>query len=191
MKIIVCIRNPIDQLFSLYKHKLRFLEIDENESFYSFVSKQDEYYRQYYDLHLAEWFNVFGDDIKCIFFDALIKNPSEVLTDVIDWLELAPLPLADSVLSNTNPGGTYKHKFTHQIALSIFHKIKAHLPHSVFLRLRKVYFALNGKRVRHSLDQDAKTHLESHFSSHNQALLDLLKSRGYTDLPQWLTGSGD
>lgn len=191
VKIVISIRNPVNQLFSLYKHKLRFVEIDENESFLTFAKNRDDFYRQYYDVHLQDWFHVFGDNIKCIFFESLIQDPVAVLADVVDWLGLPSLKMDDQVLLNTNPGGTYKHKLTHQMALSIFHRIKSYLPHSMFLTLRNIYYSLNGKKVTHTLSDEAKSYLESQFSAHNQALFQLLNNRGYRNLPEWITRSNE
>lgn len=189
VKLIISLRNPIDQLFSLYKHKLRFLEIDENESFYSFVTKREDHYRQFYDLHLTAWFNVFGDNIKCIFFDSLIKDPVDVLANIVEWLDLPPLEVDTERLVNTNPGGTYRNKFTHKLALAVFHKTKDHIPHALFLALRKLYFRLNGRKVRHTLSDDAREYLEALFLPHNQAVHALLSQRGYTEFPDWLIKS--
>ena len=116
IRILVSIRNPIDQLFSLYKHHLRFVKINENESFLTFVKNKEDYYRQYYDLHLQEWFDVFEDNMKCIFFESLIQNPGDVLADIVNWLGLPSMPIEEEVIFNTNPGGTYKNKLTHQFA---------------------------------------------------------------------------
>lgn len=189
VKLIISLRNPIHQLFSLYKHKLRFMEIDANESFYSFVQKREDHYRQYYDLHLKEWFEVFGDNIKCIFFDELIADPTTVLEDIVNWLDLPPMSLADEPLENTNPGGTYRYKFAHNIALKIFHKIKDHLPHAAFLAIRKLYFKINGRKVTYTISPDAQQYLEVLFAPHNKALHTLLSEHGYKTFPEWLSGS--
>jgi len=191
VKLIVSIRNPIDQLFSLYKHKLRFLELPEDMSFYQFVQEREDNYRQYYDLHLTEWFSVFGDNLKIIFFDDLIQKPEEVIHGLVNWLGLSPLPQVDQVLSNTNPGGTYRNRFTHRIALAIFHRFKDIIPHGLFLKLRKFYYRVNGGKITHTLTPEAEAYLKDHFRPHNQALLKLLEERGYDHCPEWLRQAGE
>jgi hypothetical protein len=186
IKIVVSLRNPVDQLFSLYKHHLRFAKIDANESFLTFVQNKEDFDRQYYDLHLQDWFEIFGNNMKCVFFESLIQSPEKVIADIINWLGLDPMEFEGEALSNTNPGETYKHKSAHLLALKIFRKTKNRLPHGLFLVLRNIYYALNGKKVTHTISEDAKAHLKPIFAAHNKALFDLLSNRGYTNLPAWI-----
>ena len=58
VKIILILRNPINHLFSIYKHKKRFMKIEKSETFFSFAEKLNNYSKQSYDEHLNEWFDV-------------------------------------------------------------------------------------------------------------------------------------
>ena len=47
VKIIICLRNPVNHLFSLYKHHLRFMKCDKNETFLSFVQKKNDFSKHF------------------------------------------------------------------------------------------------------------------------------------------------
>ncbi len=187
IRIIISLRNPVDQLFSLYKHHLRFMEINKDETFLDFIKAKEDFSRQYYDLHLEGWFNVFGDNIKCVFFKPLIQTPEIIIPEIIEWLGLTPLEFDADALHNVNPGGMYKNKIVHQISLSIFKKMKKHIPHNLFIRIRKLYYAANGVVNTQTVDSEAIAYLKPILAPHNARLATQLSKRGYEDLPSWLT----
>ena len=186
VKIIICIRNPINHLYSIYKHKLRFMKENKNLSFLSFIQSNKDFSKQKYNEHIQGWYNVFDENIKCIFFDDLIKNPNKVLKDIYKWLDLEPLLINNSRLENTNLGQTYKNSLIHILALYIFKKTKNIIPHNLFIIIRKFYFKLNGTEIKSSLTEEAKSYLEPIFFPHLNGLKDILRTKGYKEFPDWL-----
>lgn len=187
VKIIICLRNPVNQLFSLYKHHLRFMKINQEDSFLTFLQSKQDYNKQYYDQHLQEWLSVFGDNVKCVFFDALIRSPETILPEIIAWLGLAPITSEIDQLSNANPGGLYKIKWVHGIALKIFNKFKDYIPHQIFMVIRKSYYKINGKPNEQVITPEAIAYLKPILEPHNKNLAQILQERGYRELPPWLT----
>ena len=186
VRIIISLRNPVDQLFSLYKHHLRFLKIDKNASFLEFLKNKADFQRQFYDEHLEGWFNVFGDSVKCVFFDSLIQTPGQVIADIQAWLEISPTEFDTETWTNTNPGESYRFKVLHQISLGIFNKAKNIIPHRAFVILRKYYFRLNGKANTSIITPESRKYLEPILADHHARLASILSDRGYADLPVWL-----
>lgn len=186
VKIIISLRNPIDQLFSLYKHHLRFMKIDRETSFLSFLQSKEDFQRQYYDLHLQEWFDVFGDNVKCIFFKPLVQTPQVVIPEIFEWLGLEPYHAQSDTFRNTNPGGMYKNSLVHKVSLSLFRRFKRFIPHQAFVLIRNLYFVLNGKPTTQEITQEAIDYLSPILAPHNMQLASLLKQHGYQQLPAWL-----
>jgi len=186
VRSIICIRNPVDQLFSLYKHHLRFMKIDKDQSFLNFIKAKDDLPNQFYDVHIQAWYDVFGDDVKCIFFDDLIQRPAEVLEDVNKWLGLSPVTFREDNMLNANPGETYRYRSIHSLALRFFWRTKTYLPHQLFVKLRKLYYTFNGKKIEIHLSKEDREALQPRFSEHNNNLRQILTNRGYSDLPAWM-----
>jgi hypothetical protein len=191
VKIIICLRDPVNQLFSLYKHHLRFMKCDKDETFLSFLQKKNDFSRQFYDQHLKEWFHVFGDDVKCIFFEQLIEKPNVVLTDIYNWLEVSPLSIENRKLINSNPGRMFRFAFLHTISLKLFKLFKKKISNNTFILIRNIYFFLNGKKFQHSLNEDAKNILKPIFYPHMRELKTILKLQGYQNMPEWISTLND
>lgn len=187
VKSIICIRNPQDQLFSLYKHHLRFMKIDGDETFLTFIKNKTDFERQFYDQHLQAWFNVFGDNVRCVFFEELIQDPNKTITEIVEWLGLAPISVDTQALVNTNPGGMYRNRLVHQTALKLFKKFKKLIPQKAFIVLRNIYYRVNGKPNTQTITDAEIAYLKPLFEPHNQNLAALLSYRGYHDLPAWLS----
>ena len=187
VKSIISIRNPVDQLFSLYKHHLRFMKIPKDQTFQQFVDSKDDFSRQFYDIHLQAWFETFGDDVKCVFFDDLVRTPENVLHDITDWLGLKPLVVQQKELGNTNPGETYRFQTVHRFALMVFHRSQRLLPHNLFVQIRKRYYKLNGRRLAIRLEPEDRAAVTPIFTDHNRKLHQLLSSKGYKNLPEWMS----
>jgi hypothetical protein len=191
VKIIICLRNPVNHLFSLYKHHLRFMKCDENQNFLTFVQTKNDFSKQFYDEHLKEWFSVFGENIKCIFFEQFTKNPNFVLNDIYEWMGVAPLKIKSQKLKNANLGETFRFGLLHKISLQLYKLIKKKFPHKLFLLCRKIYYQINGKQIQHSLNEDAKLLLEPIFAPHLKELETILKSQGYQNMPDWISTLND
>tara|TARA_B100000959_G_C14887727_1_gene585318 strand:- start:249 stop:1112 length:864 start_codon:yes stop_codon:yes gene_type:complete len=191
VKIIICLRDPVNQLFSLYKHHLRFMKCNENETFLSFVQRKNDFSKQFYDEHLKEWFRVFGDDIKCIFFEQFIETPNVVLADIYNWLGISPLLIENRQLINANPGKMFRFASLHSISLKLFKLIKNKISNDTFILFRKIYFNINGKEAHHSLTKDAKLILEPIFYPHLRELKTTLKLQEYQNMPKWLSTIND
>lgn len=185
VKIIICLRNPVNHLFSLYKHYLRFMKCDENETFLSFVQKKNDFSKQFYDEHLKGWYKIFGDNVKCVFFEDFINHPNKTLNDLYTWLEIDTIIFDKKELTNVNQGDTYKFKYLHKISLKVFKILNKRIPHSLFILIRKLYFLINGEPINHPLTNEAKDYLHPIFRPHIIELKKLLYLKGYNNLPDW------
>ena len=124
--------------------------------------------------------------MKNIFFEHLIEAPETVINDLIQWLDLEPLTILPDTLINVNPGETYRFRTIHKLALNVFEQTKAYVPHRLFVTLRKVYYRLNGQTIKFDLDEASEAFVRERLAQQNQNLRELLISKGYGDLPDWL-----
>jgi hypothetical protein len=100
-KIIIMLRDPSERAFSSYKHLLR-----ENREKFNFVGSLELEEKRiksnwgilwryteagFYYNSVKEYINVFGNtNVKVIFSDDFSNNQEKVLTDLYNWLDIAP-----------------------------------------------------------------------------------------------------
>ena len=78
-KIIHCIRNPFDNVFSIYK--TNFL----NQSFSSSLEDITQLYKYHLEL-MNDYKSRYGSNIYSYDHDQIIQNPNESIRKLIDWL---------------------------------------------------------------------------------------------------------
>lgn len=204
-KIIQIFRDPIARLFSFYKFKKSELELDQNLTF-------DEYIRQcealppaervkrennvywgieggYYVDYLSDWFDVFEDDLKIVFFEHLVSDPKTVLVDICNWLGIESENFTASLnYSVENKTVYFKNRALQNFALKINWKGEAFWrSHPGIKRfLRGIYYSINGASHSEEISVATRARLEEMFRPYNQKLAVELSRRGYIGLPSWL-----
>lgn len=187
VKIIIMLRDPVNHLFSTYKHAIRLLKINKNESFDDYVNNTKKFPRELYDIYIEDWFKIFGDSVKCLFFEHLINSPHKVISDLYTWLDITNEPYNKRQLKNVNLGGVYKSRIPHKISVKIFKKVRDDIPFSVLHKIRNVYYSMNALKVVPKITNDTKLYLESIFEPHNKKLYEILWNHGYNIFPDWLS----
>ena len=81
-KIIHTVRDPLDNLLSLY-----FLHLDPHMSYALDLDDAVHWYGQYRRL-MAHWERLYGNDMLTVDYDGLVKNPEAVVREVLDFLGL-------------------------------------------------------------------------------------------------------
>lgn len=110
-KIIVCLRNPTDRLFSHYIHTKYNLYTKKNikwPSFEQIINEHPDFLELgYYYKYLKNFFDVFKkENIKIIFFDDLKKNPEKTINKLYSFLNVNNNYKSKSLHRNTNPTGS-------------------------------------------------------------------------------------
>jgi hypothetical protein len=186
IKILIVLREPSERLFSSFKHKKRFNNISENQTLLQFSENKNNFRKQLYHKHLPGWIDTYGDCVKILFFEDIIKNPVEISLEVFSWLGIKQIRIDQDKLVNTNKNMSIRSHSFHKVALPIFELIRSSLPFELRTIIRKVYFKINGKPSRwHTKNRDLK-YLRELFAKENQKTRDILKNIGYVDLPEWL-----
>ncbi len=105
MKLMICLRNPVDRAFSAYLDRVkngRFAGTFEEaiEQIPSLVE------RGRYATHLEPYVATFGrNNLFVSHFDKLKSNPRSFAQDVFDFLEVRPLSLRETDLRKRMPAG--------------------------------------------------------------------------------------
>ncbi len=79
-KIINCIRNPLDNILSIYR--ANFL----NQSFSFSLPDISSLYIHYFET-MEEYKIKYGENIYDYYYEDLIENPNRVIPSIIDWLD--------------------------------------------------------------------------------------------------------
>ena len=88
VKLIVCLRNPVQRAFSQYLHNLAQGLIGKNLSFEEAMIKHDSYIKKgFYFRYLKKYLKIFhGENIKIIFLEDIVKDPRKQLRGVYKFL---------------------------------------------------------------------------------------------------------
>jgi hypothetical protein len=113
-KLIASLRNPIDRAFSIYQMNLRNKSANAGVPFAEAIGI-DHNLREGYHESLTRYFERFpAAQLKVILFDDLKNEPRRTVQGLFAFLGVDPGFLPD--LSRiSNPGGTPKSKFLHQL----------------------------------------------------------------------------
>lgn len=202
-RILVVLRDPAKRFISFYKHLQSNLSIPENESFAAFMEEsaryldvdtiEDEYHQRglregRYINYLPAWQQQFGDRFKVVFFEALVANPLESLTDICNWLGLDAEPFLHHDFSAENQTTHYSNRLLHGLAVTANRTLEPLLrkSHGLKKRIRGLYYALNSGKLTEEVTDAHREELEATYASSNRALKNWLLANGYTQLPNWL-----
>lgn len=155
-RILVCLRNPVDRLFSEYLLSLR--KGAENNSFADYVARFSADFNEdgISDKNkvpklnkglqaelLQPWFEKFGSNqIKLILFDDLNQNPVETMKSVFSWLGIDQSFSPQKI--HAQKGGAIKAKWMSDAMSSrnnVLKLIKSLMPKSAKVKLRSAIFS--------------------------------------------------
>ena len=155
-RILVCLRNPVDRLFSEYLLFLR--DGRETGNFADFIERyaadfinqktRDKMKIPKLDKGLqAEllkpWFKQFGRErVKTVLFDDLNQHPVETMKDIFSWLEVDADFTAQKI--HAQKGGAAKAKWMTKAMNSqtgILKRVKGLVPKTIKVKLRSAVFS--------------------------------------------------
>lgn len=203
VRIVIILREPIDRLLSNYKYLKSKIILSQDTSFEEYVqnSKTPPRYRYgatvnsywairvgFYADFLPEWFDVFGDSIKVLFFDDLKNDSPRVLRDLCKWLDISDECLDSVKMSVMHQSINYRFELLHSLALRFNMKTIPFWNKRPLWKNRMIglYNKLNGIRFSNERSGMVINELESLYEPYNRCLAGQLRARGYVNLPSWL-----
>ena len=207
-RVIVSLRDPVYRTWSFFNYMKSMFSIPKEMSFGEYLSiardlrdkREDDLYENrafgayaggYYDTYIGSWLESFGDNLRVIFFENLIRDPGAVVKDICDWLEISSEPVTRFDYSPANVTVRQKSKLFRRSAFFVNRHGQRLLPNRVKPILGELYYRINSEAVAESLPDILRAELEEEYASSNRRLAALLRSHGYGDLPQWLIDKGE
>jgi hypothetical protein len=202
--VIVVLREPVARLASFFAFQKARLRLPEKMTLEEYVKeadlRSDADFRDpenekwfgvrggsYADF-LAPWHEAFGEHLRVLFFEELLARPTEVLSDVARFLEIAPDGFAKSDLSSENRTTGFKFRRLQRVALALNNRFERFLRRHYRLkdRLRGAYYRLNGRKSSEFVSESLQRVLAERYEEPNARLASQLESMGVA-LPAWLT----
>ncbi len=203
-KVIIVLRNPVNRFVSFWKYKKSMLELAPDLTLKEYIefcqsatpevraiSENARYCgieEGYYADQMDEWFDVFGESLKILFFDDLKRDSRGFLADIARWLDIDDSYFDSVDLSVQNKSVGYKNAGLQKIALFINNKAEKFWRANQSLKdgLRSIYYLLNAQPHEVQADEPALRQLEEIYAPYNRRLAKQLKAQGYEQLPSWL-----
>ncbi len=186
VKLITCLRNPVERTFSHYLYLIRsgLTRLPFDQALDAFPELM---HNSSYDRHIACYMDRFGPDrLKVVWFDHLKKDPTAFAREIFTFLELSTpdhIEYGKKVLPASKPRLFW---------LARAAKTGANLARTLRLetlvgrlkqsRLKTLLYIPYGKEDKPTLSRESRARLQAEFRPGIQALEDLLN----TDLTHWI-----
>lgn len=205
VKVIVILREPINRLISFFKFNKSMLELSKELSFDEYINncqslpiseklkqENNKYWGidgGFYSNYLEDWFEVFDDSLKVLFFEDFIDDTRITLEYICDWLNIdgSVFDSYDFGIENKTVG--YKYKILQNIAIFLNSKSEIFFRANpqVKKNLRDFYYFINGAKRKEEISQNTIDYLQDIYAPYNRRLSEQLLYKGYKNLPEWLT----
>lgn len=208
-KMVFIFRNPADRLFSFYERKKANAYLGDEVSFGDFVRKSaaaageepDEHREDeealfmrgiregFYIDYLPAWFDLYGKNLKILFFEDLKKDAAGFMKELCNWLDLDYKVYKPEDFVIENQTIAYKNRWMHKTMLGINKKFESFWRKNVGLKrtLRGLYKKVNASAGgREKMDTGERRFLDELYQPYNKRLAEFLRGKGIAQLPDWL-----
>lgn len=179
VKLIVCLRNPVDRLYSRYWNSKAKYESNKDKSFEDKIRQKPEFIEEgYYDEHLSRYLSLFDrEKILVLFFEDMTQDPAGFLKKIFSFLNVNTAFVPEGIDRKVNAAAG-KRKLAKNKFLYYFHKA---LGKAGFKKLA-YKIAEKNKIKLPKMDSETRAWLINEiYFTHNKNLASLLK----VDLSHW------
>lgn len=202
-RIVIILRDPTDRLVSYYSRAAAESEIPDNITFSDYVnasveqqtrSERNPYVRGFreglYIDYIRTWHDVFGNNLKVVFFEDLRDHALELTGNICAWLRLDSSCYDAGEFTVENKTLKYRHVTLHRYVKGVYMKNEAFWRKNSRLKqgLRGIYNLLNAEsgRAPGRVDNETISRLRKLYEPHNRELARFLKANNHNSLPAWL-----
>jgi hypothetical protein len=203
-RIVIVLRDPTERLWDSFRYMKSKLIVEGSLEFKDYLDEAHRlraegmdtaeenrlfsWARGFYAEWVIEWMDAFGDDLRVVFFEHMVKGPAGVVGEICKWLELDTRPVATFDYAHHNPTRGTKSRLLQGAAYGVERVAKPVLRVYPGLRARfkGAYVALNARASEDRLDPDLRHRLNETYRSSNARVASELRARGYDELPGWL-----
>lgn len=197
-KIIFILRDPVERFVSDYRHLIKTMNLPKDASLADFFNSftEDQKTKQAnsldqgrYIYYLEQWYSVFGDNIRIVFFEDLRDHTMKVMLGLSEWLGIEPSIFEKQQFDVENRSVSYKNKLIHKVAYSVFNRFEAFFRqhYAIKKELRNLYYRFNSESISENFDKKEKSLLIDHYKESNRMLHSFLADKGYRNLPTWVS----
>jgi hypothetical protein len=203
-KVLIILREPVSRLFSFYRAKKKSLELDRSMDFKSYVQaclnmNQDQLGIQennkytgvscgFYSNHIKDWFDVFGTNLKLLFYDDLSDDPKKFMKELCQWLQIDESYFDQFKFEIENKTYTFKNKEIQKMAVTLNANAARFWRKNPGVKkwIRKQYFKFNSSQKSELIDNETLGRVAHIYQPYNLQLKSLLTQEGITHFPDWL-----
>ncbi|MFI5134802.1 MAG: sulfotransferase domain-containing protein, partial [Chitinophagales bacterium] len=203
VKMIFIFRNPAERLFSFYERKKVNTYLSENISFRQFVDYSVAMAEKELDYHgddeealfirgikegcyieyLPPWLDLFGRNLKIMFFEDLKKDSAAFMNELCHWLNLDFSIYSREDFKVENQTIAFKNQWLHKAMLGVNKKFESFWRKNVGLKrtLRSLYKKVNAAEGnREKLSDEDRHYLNELYAPYNMRLAEFLRGKGIT-----------
>lgn len=206
LKIIIFLRDPVDRLISFFKYKKSMLELPPEMSINDYILKCESMNAEEkllqkndmwwgveggkYDAYLSGWLDVFGKNLKIVFFDDMKADARGLTIELCQWLGVDASMYVTYKFEIENKSVSYKNPLLQRFALNFNASLESFWRSHPVLKgnLRDLYYSINGKPHADVISGDVRQKLMNIYMPHNNNVRNILHDHGYTKFPAWLEG---
>jgi hypothetical protein len=198
------LREPIERLWSAYTFQRSLGHLSGIDSFDAYVaacerersarpSILDQGFLKglsigMYGDFVPAWAEMFGADLRVVFFDDLRSDPAGVVRDLCEWLGI-DAEIAGSFSYGAHNPTVHPRSVTAArgaaVARDLSHRILKHAP-GVRRRFRDAYLKWNAGSIQERPSAEIREHLTRTYDASNRATAETLLEQGTERLPAWL-----
>ncbi|MEC9376020.1 MAG: sulfotransferase [Pseudomonadota bacterium] len=186
VRIIVCLRNPLDRCFSHFMMKNRESRKTINKKLKQFDTeirseKNDYLLHGRYAEQLQSYIDRFGRDrVHIVLFDEIIKNPLTVLKNIFLFLGVEENFIPNSINLKINPASAYRNTLLFSYLRKLVQFIERNISPRLILKMKTNGFRdkiINWWRIEKqnkNMLEETKIYLKDYYAKPNQELEKLI-----------------
>jgi hypothetical protein len=208
VKVLIALREPVSRLVSSYRFQQSRTRIPLDLTFDEFVARCETIDPErfspdraepgltpwhgvqggYYDQYLPDWMH-FGDNVRFVFFEYMIRDARSTLAALAVWLGVDPerfpaeFPTENETVVPRRAGLQRRAMNTRKALDGVLRRSP-----TVRRALRRAYYRVNGRPATRP-ELGGRTDLAERYRSSNARTAELLRAAGVVDLPSWLDAS--
>ncbi len=204
-RVVVSLRSPADRCWSWFRFVKSRTRIPKHMTFEAYLDRCEQLHRAgvdgdvehqpfwglgggCYDSYLEPWIEEFGDRLRILFFDDIVRDPQQVVRDLCRWLDLDPGGLDDVDFRVENKTEQYRNRTVQRAAVGVNKRTERFFSrHPATKRvLRSGYYAVNRPAAELTMPALARTRMQDFFDPHNSQLAFQLAKIGMKLPEEWM-----
>lgn len=203
-RLVLVLREPVERVWSAYTFQRSLGHLSGVDSFDAYISACEQERRTHpsileqgflkglsigmYGDYVPAWVEMFGPDLRVLFFDDLRADPPGVVRDLCTWLGIDADVAGSFSYGARNPTVHPRSVAAARgaaVARDLSHRFLGAAP-GLRRKLRGTYLRLNAGSIEERPSAEMREHLAQIYEASNRATAEALLRHGTEPLPAWL-----